>query len=190
MEKSCQNASITSALWGKSHFTFIVSLMSLVHYSRVAVFTIWAACQCVVWVPGWPYRCQYREWMNAQGEPSLLYIRNQFILDQEDLQFLLLLFSGSDFLASDCILYHLSQIHCFFFLAESKFNQGSGQKWHRKCPRYLKKCPHSEMDISQYSRLYTTGVMFLKEVSSAHQGCIYLIKNTGKTVKLWNIFTI
>ncbi len=76
----------------------------------------------------------------------------------------------------------------FFFLAESKFNQGSGQKWHRKCPRYLKKCPHSEMDISQYSRLYTTGVMFLKEVSSAHQGCIYLIKNTGKTVKLWNIF--
>ena len=33
-------------------------------------------------------------------------------------------------------------------------------------------------------------LMFLKEVSSAHQGCIYLIKNTVKTVILWNIITI
>ncbi len=32
--------------------------------------------------------------------------------------------------------------------------------------------------------------MFLKEVSYAHQGCIYLIKNTVKTVILWNIITI
>ncbi len=30
----------------------------------------------------------------------------------------------------------------------------------------------------------------LKEASSAHQDCIYLIKNTVKNVKLWNIFTI
>ncbi len=30
----------------------------------------------------------------------------------------------------------------------------------------------------------------LKEVSSAHKGCIYLIKNTIKSVKLWNIITI
>ncbi len=29
--------------------------------------------------------------------------------------------------------------------------------------------------------------MFLKEVSSAHQSCIYLIKNTIKTVILWNV---
>ncbi len=28
---------------------------------------------------------------------------------------------------------------------------------------------------------------FFKEVSSAHQGCIYQIKNTVKTVMLWNI---
>ncbi len=33
-------------------------------------------------------------------------------------------------------------------------------------------------------------IFFMKEVSSAHQGCISLIKNTVKTVKLWNIFTI
>ncbi len=32
--------------------------------------------------------------------------------------------------------------------------------------------------------------MFCKIVSSTHQGCIYLIKNTVKTVKLWNIITI
>ncbi len=32
--------------------------------------------------------------------------------------------------------------------------------------------------------------MFIKEVSSAHQGCIYLIKNTIKTVILWNIITM
>ncbi len=32
--------------------------------------------------------------------------------------------------------------------------------------------------------------MFLKEVSSAQQGCIYLIKNTVKTVILLNILTI
>ncbi len=31
--------------------------------------------------------------------------------------------------------------------------------------------------------------MFLKDVSSAHQGCIYLNKNTVKTV-MWNIITI
>ncbi len=30
-------------------------------------------------------------------------------------------------------------------------------------------------------------LMFFKEVSSAHQGCNYLIKNTVKTVILWNI---
>ncbi len=29
-----------------------------------------------------------------------------------------------------------------------------------------------------------------KEVSSAHQACIYLIQNTAKAVMLWNIFTI
>ncbi len=29
-----------------------------------------------------------------------------------------------------------------------------------------------------------------KEVSSVHQACIYLIKNTAKAVILWNIFTI
>ncbi len=33
-------------------------------------------------------------------------------------------------------------------------------------------------------------LMFLKEVSSAHQGCIYLIKNTVKTPILWNIIKI
>ncbi len=32
--------------------------------------------------------------------------------------------------------------------------------------------------------------MFLKEVSSAHQGCIYLIKNTEKTAILRNIIAI
>ncbi len=32
--------------------------------------------------------------------------------------------------------------------------------------------------------------MFFKQVSSAHQGRIYLIKNTVKTVILLNIFTI
>ncbi len=33
-------------------------------------------------------------------------------------------------------------------------------------------------------------LMFLKEVSYAYQGCIYLIKNTVKTVTLWNTITI
>ncbi len=33
-------------------------------------------------------------------------------------------------------------------------------------------------------------LMFCKDVSYAHQGCIYLIKNTVKTVILWNIITI
>ncbi len=33
-------------------------------------------------------------------------------------------------------------------------------------------------------------LMFWKDVSYAHQGCIYLIKNTVKTVILWNIITI
>ncbi len=28
-------------------------------------------------------------------------------------------------------------------------------------------------------------LMFLKEVSSAHQACIYLIQSTAKTVKCW-----
>jgi len=32
--------------------------------------------------------------------------------------------------------------------------------------------------------------MFLKDVSYAHQGWIYLIKNTVKTVILWIIITI
>ncbi len=34
--------------------------------------------------------------------------------------------------------------------------------------------------------IYIIFVMFLKEVSSAHQGCIYLMKNKVKTVILWN----
>ncbi len=33
-------------------------------------------------------------------------------------------------------------------------------------------------------------LMFCKDVSYAHQGCIYLIKNTVKTIILWNIITI
>ncbi len=33
-------------------------------------------------------------------------------------------------------------------------------------------------------------LMFFKEVSSAHEGCIDLIKNTIKTEILWNIITI
>ncbi len=32
--------------------------------------------------------------------------------------------------------------------------------------------------------------MFLKEVSYAHQSCIYFIKTYSKTVILWNIITI
>ncbi len=32
--------------------------------------------------------------------------------------------------------------------------------------------------------------MFLREVSYAHQGCIYLMKNTVKRVILWNIILI
>ncbi len=31
--------------------------------------------------------------------------------------------------------------------------------------------------------------MFSKEICSVHQGCIYLIKNTVKTLILWNIIT-
>ncbi len=31
---------------------------------------------------------------------------------------------------------------------------------------------------------------FLKEVTYAHQGCIYLIKNMVKTGILWNIITM
>ncbi len=30
----------------------------------------------------------------------------------------------------------------------------------------------------------------MKEASSAHQGCIYLIQNTVKTVKFWDIITV
>ncbi len=33
-------------------------------------------------------------------------------------------------------------------------------------------------------RLKTCKSMFLKEISYAHQGCIYLIKNMRKTVKI------
>ncbi len=33
-------------------------------------------------------------------------------------------------------------------------------------------------------------LMFFKEVSSAHQACIYLIQSTAKNVKFGNIFTI
>ncbi len=33
-------------------------------------------------------------------------------------------------------------------------------------------------------------LMFFKGVSSAHQCCIYSIKNTEKTVMLWNIIAI
>ncbi len=48
-------------------------------------------------------------------------------------------------------------------------------------------------DILLFTYAYT-GIQkyffFLKEISSAHQGCIYLIKNTAKTVILWNIITV
>jgi len=37
---------------------------------------------------------------------------------------------------------------------------------------------------SKVWNLFSGFLMFLKEVSSAHQGCIYLIKNTVKTVIL------
>ncbi len=33
-------------------------------------------------------------------------------------------------------------------------------------------------------------LMFSKEVSSAHEGCIYLIRDTVKTKILWNIINI
>ncbi len=41
----------------------------------------------------------------------------------------------------------------------------------------------------QFKSLGSVRFIFI-QVSSAHQGCIYLIKNTVKTVKLWNIITI
>lgn len=33
-------------------------------------------------------------------------------------------------------------------------------------------------------------IMFLKEVTYAHESCIYLTKNTMRAVMLWNISTI
>ncbi len=50
-------------------------------------------------------------------------------------------------------------------------------------------------NLISYTIIQKSGVgkifkMFLKEVSSAHQGYIYLIKNAVKTVQLWNIITI
>ncbi len=33
-------------------------------------------------------------------------------------------------------------------------------------------------------------LMFLKEASYAHQGCIYLFKNTVKIIILWNIIIV
>ncbi len=43
-----------------------------------------------------------------------------------------------------------------------------------------------EKEFGKVSKIFNV----LKEVSSAHRGCIYLIKNTIKSVKLWNIITI
>ncbi len=41
------------------------------------------------------------------------------------------------------------------------------------------------MTNSQKFEIITIIFMFLKEVSSAHQGCIYLVKNTVKIVKYY-----
>ncbi len=41
-----------------------------------------------------------------------------------------------------------------------------------------------------FKSLSSVRFFMLLKVSSAHQGCIYLIKNTVKRVKLWNIITI
>ncbi len=43
-----------------------------------------------------------------------------------------------------------------------------------------------KMDLLLFKRF----LLFMKEVSYAHQGCIYLVKNRVKTVILWNIITI
>ncbi len=45
-------------------------------------------------------------------------------------------------------------------------------------------------DRWNYALPFKSILMLLKEVCSAHQGCIYLIKHTVKSVILWNIITI
>ncbi len=53
---------------------------------------------------------------------------------------------------------------------------------------------HASMLISGHKALSILLIkifeMALKEVSSAHQGCIYLMKNAIKTEIFWNIITI
>ncbi len=44
--------------------------------------------------------------------------------------------------------------------------------------------------ILGYFHTFASLVQFLKEVTSVHQGCIYLNRNTVKTAKLWNNITI
>ncbi len=39
------------------------------------------------------------------------------------------------------------------------------------------------------SKIFKFFVLF-KEVSSAHQACIYLIQSRAKTAQFWNMFTI
>ncbi len=43
--------------------------------------------------------------------------------------------------------------------------------------------------LSKYSKFGEGKIMFLNE-GYDHQGCVYLIKNTVKTVIWWNIITI
>ncbi len=70
----------------------------------------------------------------------------------------------------------------------------------RKGVGFIQQWDHAQQDCStdkhtRYSTVQRFGVgkiseMIVKEVSHAHQGGIYMIKNTVKTVILWKIITI
>ncbi len=65
----------------------------------------------------------------------------------------------------------------------------SGNPWqhqHAICHRSVTGFPHLSIQCGVSSAPQSV----FKEVSSAHQVCIYLIKNARKTVILWNIITI
>ncbi len=49
---------------------------------------------------------------------------------------------------------------------------------------------NSTIDQIIWAAIYITQKFEIIIYFYAHQGCIYSIKNTAKTVKLWNIITI
>ncbi len=97
----------------------------------------------------------------------------------------------------------------FFLIVEHfLFKSTNYKSWSLGWTSWKKGHHHSPLGTLYHSKTYTywkaktskytnsqkflNGKIFnvFKEFSSAHQACIYLIKNTAKAVTLWNILTI